>query len=400
MKLTHDRVRNFVLPQGRREMLVFDDLLAGFGLRVREGGSRNWIVQYKVGSRNQRMTLGSIEMLNAEKARKVAQEILAKVRLGEDPQAERIDARSKSDHDFAEIARLFIIRQQTRLRPSSLADTRRYLERYAVKLHPLAFGSIGRGEIASVLREIAQQRGAVSADRARAALSACFTWAMKEGWCDTNPVLATNTHAGPIGRDRVLDREELAAIWNALPEGDYGSIIRLLILTGQRRSEISELRWSEVDFERALVELPASRTKNKRSHQVPLSQPALALLKACRVDAGREHMFGSGQRGFQGHGRAKRDLDARLRAGRSGIGPDTIPDIEPWRVHDIRRSVATGMADIGVEPHIIEAVLNHVSGHKAGVAGIYNRAAYTSEKRKAFEAWGEVVSGCERVREE
>jgi integrase len=222
-------------------------------------------------------------------------------------------------------------------------------------------------------------------------LSSFFAWAIGEGLCDTNPVIGTNKHFdGARSRDRVLTGRELAAIWKALPDSDYGAIVRLLIFTGQRREEIAGLRWSEVDLEAREITLPPARTKNNRPHDVPLSKPALAILKSLPVRAGREFVFGDGPRarngrppgpggGFQGWSHCKAVLDKQT----SSIGA--------WRLHDVRRTVATRMAELGVQPHVIEAVLNHVSGHKAGVAGVYNRSSYATEKREALDFWGKHI---------
>jgi integrase len=180
-------------------------------------------------------------------------------------------------------------------------------------------------------------------------------------------------------RDRVLALEELSLVWRHAGEGDYSAIVRLLILTGQRREEVAAMTWAEVDLEGATWRIASERTKNARPHEVPLSQPALDILSArARVD-GRALVFGS--RGpFSGWSKAKAALDARISASR-GQAPTL------WRLHDIRRTVATRLADLGIQPHVIEAVLNHISGHKAGVAGVYNRAAYATEKRAALDLW-------------
>src|SRR5262249_48653601 len=143
----------------------------------------------------------------------------------------------------------------------------------------------------------------------------------------------------------------------------------------QRREEIGALEWSEIDMHAKLITLPASRTKNKRPHEVPLAGAALTLIENLPRRAGRSLVFGGGRGGWSGWSQSKRALDAG--AGLSGGGA----------LHALRRTAATRMADIGVLPHVIEAVLNHVGGHKAGVAGIYNRSTYAAEKRAALELW-------------
>jgi integrase len=227
---------------------------------------------------------------------------------------------------------------------------------------------------------IAKQSGPAAADKARADLSALFTWAMREGLVEANPVIATNTATENKARDRVLTNSELTGIWRALGEDHYSSIVRLLILTGQRRDEIAALRWSEVNTAKRLICFEGARTKNSLPHDVPLSDATLAIIEAQPIRAGREHVFGEGKGGFQGFSKCKATLDAKLGAA-----------VPPWRLHDLRRSAATGMAELGVLPHVVEAVLNHISGHKKGVAGTYNRAVYANEKRIALDMWGQHV---------
>jgi integrase len=207
---------------------------------------------------------------------------------------------------------------------------------------------------------------------------------MRQGIADANPVVGTNRHGNAKGRDRVLNASELVRVWQAAGEDAYGTIIKLLILTGQRREEIGGLRWSELILPACLIRLPPARVKNGRAHDVPLSEEALALLRSVPQQNGRDFVFGSAVNGFGGYSVPKRALDKRIAA-----NGEPMP---PWVVHDLRRSVATHMAEeVGVQPHIIEATLNHVSGHKAGIAGIYNRASYEREKRTALDLWAKHV---------
>jgi integrase len=392
MKLTKASIERLTLPAGKSEAILFDDDMPGFGLRLRAGGSRTFIVQYALGGRQRRMTIGAVEILNAAKARETAGNILAKVRLGHDPAADRAAARVRAaDEPLGAIIGRFLARQERRVRARTYVDAKRYLVRYWRPLHELHLDRISRATVAARLGKIANEHGSVSADRARAALSSFFTWAIGEGLCEMNPVVGTNKHFhGAKSRDRVLTDRELVTIWRALPDSDYGRIVRLLILTGQRREEIGALRWPEIDLEERVIALPAERTKNNRPHDVPLSRPAFAILKLHPARAGRDLVFGDGPRtrdgeardlkgGFQGWSKSKAALDKQT----SSIGS--------WRLHDVRRTVATRMAELGVGPHVIEAVLNHVSGHKAGVAGVYNRSSYAAEKRAAVDLWGRHV---------
>ena len=357
---------------------MFDDDLSGFGLRIRDGGSRVYVCQYKLGAKQRRITLGSTGELTLVQARSRAKDVLAKVHLGEDPAGARFEAKAKATETLVAVADRFLRHKETKLRPASYYSTRLYLMRHLKPLHQLRVDKIGRRDVASRLSAIAENHGAVSADRARSALSALFAWCVTQGICDSNPVIGTTKYAEPSSRDRVLTESELAAVWNALPDNDYGCVVKLLILTGCRADEIAWLRWSEIDLEGRKISLPGERTKNKRPYLVPLSDLAVDILKG--IPRRRDLVFGKGEGGFQGWSKCKAELDAKL----------NIPD---WTVHDIRRTVATRMAEepVSVQPHIIEAVLNHVSGHKAGIAGIYNKATYWPEKRLALDTWAHHV---------
>jgi integrase len=392
VKLTQATIQRLALPKGKAEAIYFDDDLPGFGLRLRSGGSRNWIIQYALGAKQRRMTLGSTEVLDSSKAHKTARDLLASVRLGRDPAAERTESRVRaSDDELGAIIDRFLARQETRLRPRSYTETKRYLKKHWKSLHGVHLTRINRATVAARLDAIADESGSVAADRARAALSAFFAWAIRQGLCEVNPVIGTNKAADVKSRERVLSDQELKAIWNALPDSDYGRIVRLLILTGQRREEIGGLRWSEIDVAKRVITLPSERTKNHRSHDVPLSKPALAIVTTQPMRAGRDFLFGDGPRrreqngeaikqgGFQGWSKSKIALDAQTKS------------IGAWRLHDVRRTVATRMAELGVQPHIVEAVLNHASGHKAGIAGVYNRAAYVDEKTAALALWAKHI---------
>jgi len=213
-------------------------------------------------------------------------------------------------------------------------------------------------------------------NRARSTLSAFFGWAIGEGLCDVNPVVGTNKAHENEERKRDLSEEEIAAVWlNADKANGYGTILKLLLLTGCRRDEIGGLRWSEIDLNARTITLPGSRTKNKQEHVIPLSDMAMSVLAGIPKRDGREFVFGRTMgAGFSGWSSAKREFDE-------------VCQIEAWRLHDLRRTMATQMAELGVLPHIIEACINHISGHKSGVAGVYNRATYLPEKRKALGQW-------------
>jgi len=372
MKLTPRAVAALTLNAGESEKIVWDADVPGLGLRMRAGGSRNWVYQYKLGTKNRRMTLGALSAVPLVKAREIAGDLYARVRLGQDPAAVKAASKSRAAETFEPIAERFLAHKKTSLRPRYYGEIERYLLDDAKPLHGLAIAGIQRRDIAELLSSVRDRSESV-ANLLRATLSAFFTWAMKEGLVDTNPVAATN-RTEATKRDRVLTAAELRAVWVTLRGDDYADLVRLLMLTGQRRQEFGGLRWSEIDFDKSVIVLPATRTKNKREHMLPMSDPVAAIIARRKRIVGRDLAFGFGDGGFSGWASAKAGLDERL----------AMP---AWRLHDIRRTVATGMAEIGILPHVVEAVLNHVSGHKSGVAGIYNRATYLPEKVDALNRW-------------
>jgi integrase len=205
-----------------------------------------------------------------------------------------------------------------------------------------------------------------------------------------NPVTNTNKTKAAT-RDRVLSNAELREVWAALGGDDYGDIVRMLMLTAQRREEIGALdRVKEIDFDKNLITFPATRTKNRLEHIVPMSDPVQAILRGRNRIVGRNLVFGLGNGGFSGWSKAKEQLDQRiLEARQKTLGKKAQP-MPHWVLHDIRRSVDTHMNEIGIEPHIVEAILNHVNGAKSGkegVAGVYNKARYLAQKTDALNRW-------------
>lgn len=383
MKLTRVNVERLVLPTGVNDGIIFDDGLPGFGLRIRHGGKRTWIIQYRVGTRQRRVTFGTTLTFNADDARKQAKIALSKVQLGHDPQLEKGEMRTQAVITLAAIAERYLEeRAANRLKPKTLAEVTRSLRDHWKPLHRLPLAKVARVNVAGELGRIAREHGPIAANRSRAYLSTLYSWAIGEGLADANPVVGTNKSAEETSRDRVLDDGELRLVWSCAGDGDYGTIVRLLLLTGQRREEVAAMRWSELNLDKRLWRLGGERTKNALAHDVPLPDAAIDLLATHGRRTGRDLMFGEGVGPFQGWSNAKSALDKRLQA--AGMAA-------PWRLHDLRRTAATRMADLGVQPHVVEAVLNHVSGHKSGVAGIYNRAAYAVEKSAALTLWASHV---------
>jgi len=396
MKLTKATVKELKLPAGKAEALVFDDDLSGFGLRLRAGGKRTWVIQYRVGQKQRRVTLGSADAIDADRARKEAKDMLAKVQLGGDPQVEKHLHREKAALTLGVVGEKYLsVHGERNLGARTLVEVRRALRTHWAPLAEVPMDKLTKGTISAQLDEIALESGPFAANRARAYLSALFNWAVRRGYAEDNPVRLTGRAAPEVSRDRVLADWELGLIWRHAGAGDYGDVVRLLILTGQRREEVGGMAWSELDLDKGLWTIPGTRTKNARIHEVPLSEPALAILHRRRRIEGRDLVFGTGSGGFSGFSRAKTALDARIYAAIKAADPKVAP-MQSWRLHDLRRSAITGMANLGVLPHVVEAIANHQSGSKVGVAGVYNRASYSIEKRAALDIWAAHLSNSNR----
>jgi integrase len=374
MKLTQAAVDNLDLG-GKSDAIYFDDALPGFGIRIRASGSRSWIYQYKIAGATRRMVIGNGAMKVVE-ARAVAIKLHSKVKLGDDPAAEKRTKIERSAHTFGSIADAYLAAKQRALRPRSFVEIKRHLEWHAAPLRALPIDVVDQRSIAKHLARIEAAGGPTARNRARSTWSAMYSWAMREGLMAVNPVINTGkSERTELARDRVLTDVELRTLWNALGDNAHDDIVRLLILTGQRAAEVAGLRWSEIDFDAAVIRLPGERTKNHRPHEIPMSEMVQRLL------AGRDHVgeFVFGQVKRFGNAKRKTALDNNVH-------------LLPWTYHDLRRTAATRMADIGIAPHVIEAVLNHVSGHKGGVAGIYNRAQYGAEKAQALARWDKHIA--------
>ena len=368
---------------GQGERIVWDAERRGLGIRIRASGARTWVIRPpRKGGASKLHALGPVEAMSLASARLTAEEKLAEAAGGIDPTKAKAEARKQAALTFGSLIDRYIAdKEGAGRRPSTIGNLKNHLNAHWLPLHDRPLNGITRADISKRHRELVTAHGAHAADRARSILSTFYVWAAMEGLADGNPVANTRTATTPTRRERTLSDPELAAIWHGCRDDDFGHIVRLLILTGQRRNEVAGLSRAELQAASGIWTLPAERSKNHRPHEIPLAPLALALLPS--ESTGRESrnfLFGDGGGPFSGFSKAKAALDKRL-AGAVG----------EWTIHDLRRTCATGMANIGVQPHIVEAVLNHVSGHKAGVAGIYNRAVYRDEKRAALNLWAEHV---------
>jgi integrase len=392
MKITAKTVGALKLPHGKHDAIYFCDDLPGFGYRLRASGDRvrrSWVAQYRNFGRTRRVLLGPAELLNVEQARAAAKKVLARATLGHDPQAEKVARRQKDTHSLRGVVGDYLAFKQRTVRTRTYGEVVRYLTGHFFKpLHNAPIDQITRKDVAARLTKITLENGSITASRARIALSGFYVWAMGQGLAESNPVIGTTRPQEGKARDRVLDDGELAAIWRAAGDDAYGKVIKLLILTGCRRQEVGGMRWNEIDLEKGMWSLPSERVKNGRAHTLPLTPLALSIIESVPRRVDRDHLFGSrSSGGFSDWGHARADLDQRL-------------TVRPWRLHDLRRSLATRLCDLGIAPHIVEQILNHQSGHRGGIAGVYNRSSYANEVKAALALWADhvraLVEGGER----
>jgi integrase len=397
VRLDRRFVATVVPPVDRPEATHWDDASPGLGLRVLRTGAKSWIVRYRVGRRQRFTTIGRAADLGIEKAREIAATFRAKAKLGQDPGAEVEALRDAAGDTLDRLIDGYLARHVVkRQKPRTQAETRRHLLTHWRPLHKASVPTIDRRRVARELQRIAEENGEVAANRARSALSAMFSWSIKEGLAEINPVIGTNKVAEEHSRERTLTDEELRAIWLATSgPGAFDRIVRLLMLTGCRRNEIGALAQCDIDLSAAIITIPGARSKNGHAHIVPLAEPARVIVSSMERQGGL--VFSSSDNGFSGWSLSKHRLDQKIATARARAAGLEKPNtqqlggygLEKWRLHDLRRSVATRLADLGVEPHVIEEILGHTSGHKAGVHGIYNRSTYEPQKRAALSLWAD-----------
>jgi len=235
---------------------------------------------------------------------------------------------------------------------------------------------ISKRDVVEVISAIEQRGAPVAANKTLKSLKTFLRWCVGRAVLDQSPAEGVPLPAKEVARDRVLNDQELAQVILAAREigGSYGGIVELLALTGQRREEVARMKWDELDLSRRTWTLPKSRTKNAKEHVVHLSEQSMAALK--RVDKKEPFVFSViGSKPYQEFSRGKRRLDQ-------------LSSVTGWRLHDLRRTCVSGMARLGIAPHVADKILNHQAGTISGVAAVYQRHEFLSERRQALDVWG------------
>ena len=372
VRLTDTFIRSLKPKKQRYD--VYDASQPGFGIRVATSGALSWVLLTRENGRRKRITLGRYPALSLSKAREAARVALSEVQDG------TFD-RKKAAATFETAVEEWYAREQ-RARKSFTQV------KQAMQLHVLPFlgrhqlDQITKTDLMRAIDRIADQGKLTQANRVRAFITRFFNWATERDLITASPAAALPKPAMEVSRDRVLSRDELIAVWRAAEQMGlpFGRIAQLLILTAQRRDEVAGMKWSELDLDRARWIIGKERAKNSKTHIVHLSPQAIALLsKISRQDDVDLVFTTTGRSAVSGFSKAKAALDARS-------------DVSDWRLHDLRRTAATFMADdLGIAPVVVDRILNHVAGSVRGVAAIYQRGEYLTDREAALGAWGEFV---------
>ncbi len=382
----------------RRE--IPDGNVPGLYLVLQPSGKKSWAVRYRnAEGRTRKLTLDNYPVMDIGKARDRARKALAEARDAEsprDPAEEKVAAKrapkvAAAPADLVEtVVASFLKRYaEKNTRASSAKEYRRVLDKEVLsRWAGRRLSSITRAEIHDMMDAHADRGAGVQANRTLAAFRKLCNWAVDRGILTASPCFGVKPPTAESSRDRVLSDAELRAIWRAADVVGHpaGPMVKLLMLTGQRRSEVSDLVWPEIDVGAAMWTLPAARAKNGNEHTIPLSRQALDVLATLpRIgDPARFAFTTTTRTPVSGFGRFKEQLDRAITA-------DLGEPIPHWTFHDLRRTCATGLARLGIALPAIERTLNHTSGSFAGIVGTYQKHSYSDEKRHALDRWGDFV---------
>lgn len=382
---------------GERDDFLWDTKIAGFGVKVTPAGRKVYIYQYRLGGRGakvRRYTIGRHGDITADNARNEAKRLAMLVSQGVDPQSAKVEQRRQAI-DLAFPAYLNRFAKEC-LKPTwkaSADEVEAMLRTYALPvLKSKALPQINRRDVSDVLRPLKAKPA--TASKMYAVMRRLFRWAISEGDLDASPMEAMEPPPKPEARDRWLNDRELLTIWKATGDLGYpfGPMFRLLILSGARRNEVSDLSWTELSKDQELWSLPAARAKNGEATTYPLSSLMMDEIDKLAAKSSKKGwprkglvFTTTGETPVSGFSRAKKRLDALIEEGNEGEA------LLPWTIHDLRRTLATGMQRLGVRFEVTEALLNHKSGSRSGVAGIYQQHSWGPEKRAALQAWSDHV---------
>ena len=367
------------LPTSKSDVVYWDAGYPGFGVKVTPKGRKVFIVLYRTagaGSKLRKYTIGPYGRVTLHQARVAAQRIFAAKLEGRDPAAEKREAKRRVVADRVEdLLEIFISQRLSQNR--SGGEIARLLRREMEKAWVgRSIHEINKRDVVELVSAIERRGAPIAANKTLKSIKAFLRWCVGRAILDQSPAENVPLPSKEIARDRVLDDDELAQVILAARKigGPYGDIVELLALTGQRREEVARLQWAELDLAQRVWTLPKSRTKNAKAHVVHLSKQSMAVLT--RADQPGSYGFSLlGTKPFQEFSRAKRRLDQ-------------LSGVTGWRLHDLRRTCVSGMARLGITPHVADKILNHQAGTISGVAAVYQRHDFLAERQGALDVWG------------
>jgi integrase len=371
------------LPTLAKEVVYWDAACPGFGVKVTPAGRKVFVVLYRTGgagSRLRKYTIGPYGRVTLHQARVSAQKVFAAKLVGRDLATEKRAARKRMTVDRVEdLLEAYIAQHVSQNR--SARGTSQMLRRELASWSIRSIHEIGKRDVIEVIAAVEQRGATVAANKTLKAIKTFLRWCVGRAVLDHSPAEGIPLPTREVARDRVLTDDELVRVIIAAREigGPYGGIVELLALTGQRREEAARCLWEEIDLQNRVWSLPNLRTKNAKPHIVHLSDQAITVLRQTKKQQGSLVFSLTGEHAFQNFSKAKRELDAK-----SGVSG--------WRLHDLRRTCVSGMAALGVAPHVADKILNHQSGTISGVAAVYQRHQFLSERKEALERWGAHVA--------
>lgn len=379
-----DRALNGLKPKPGQQFELFDRSTPGLSLRVSPGGAKCFSLCYRIAGCNRRLTIGRYPLVTLAEARKRARDALTQVARGLDPANEKIRVREQYASRLVPAVLDDFIEHHAKRKTRNWKETERILRsEFAAPWRKLPITLITRQAINSLVDDIVRRGTPSAANHAFAEIRKVLNWAVGQGYLSHSPCLGMKAPSKVVTRDRVLSDVEVTAVWLAAEKmgWPFGRVVHLLLLTAQRRDEVSGLRWADLNSEQRLWTQPAMRNKAGRLHVVPLSPLAFETIRSLpRVHAELIFPARGKDRPLSGFSKWKRTLD-------------DLSGVTGWTLHDLRRTAATGMAGLAVPPHIVELILNHQGGVLGGIAGIYNRFQYLDDRRLALDRW------CQHVEE-
>jgi len=412
-RLTQRSVEAAVCPSGRKDALMFDGETRGFGVRITAAGSKVFLAQYQGATGKRRVAIGPFGVLTVEEARNRAKAILGDAAEGRDPFAERrataaaqrsaeLAARALAAEEAFTFGRLVAAWEAARAgdrRPSYLAVATAAMRRHFAEWANRPASSITTAEAVRTLDDIKATVGATAANRCLSYARAAYGWAEKRQMVAGNPLHGIEAPSREKARDRVLTGEEVGVIWRAADRlGDPArGFVRVLLLTLQRRDEVAGLRWDELSADLETWTLPARRAKNGKAHVVHLAEPTRAILAKIEPVRGCPFVFcAASRKPVSAFSAMKRGLDAAIATERQKAG--SLAAMSGWTMHDFRRAGVTALASMGFPPHVCDRLLNHVGGSISGVAAVYQRAEFLSERKAALDAWACLIVSAAEAR--